>query len=326
MATENVEIKFEAEGQALPILQQGSRHYRLDLSGKRVTFLDKRFYFTAEGVAVPSVTTILEAYPKGAAFFEWLKRAGEDADEIRDEAGKRGSNVHRLTEEYDKGERVTLLTESGEIAMSMVEWSMFERYVQFRATNPGFEIIEIEKNLVTSDLGYGGTKDRILSFGGKKVLIDIKTSSMVHDHYWLQLAAYKQAHNKLLMDGDPTGKALREGHIDEVAILWLNAKTRTDKPMNAKPTKDGIFSPGVLTDCQGKGWQFILRDQADQLRDWNLFQATQKLWIATNENAAPKNLEYCTEYKFQTQQAQIISDEEKAVSLAANGKGPIHKK
>ncbi len=305
-----------SEAPTLAILQQGNRHYRLDLTQKRVTFLDKRFYFTEDGKAVPSVTTILEAYPKGAAFFEWLKRAGEDADEIRDEAGKRGSKVHSLTEEYDKGEKVSLLTENGEIGMSMLEWSMFERYVQFRQFNPSLEVTEIEQNLISAELGYGGTKDRIFNMNGKRILLDIKTSSMVHAHYWLQLSAYKNAHNKALLDADPTGTLLKEGFIEEVSILWLNAKTRTDKRM----------PEGTLDNCQGKGWQFILRDQASQMRDWSLFLTTQKLWIAENENASPKEAVYQLEYRFDSDEQKAVAEASGLENVLKNGKGANGKK
>ena len=69
----------------------------IDMQAKQLTMLDARFYY-AEGNFYPSVTTILEAYPKDAAYFKWIKEVGSDADVIRDEAGRRGSVVHELTE------------------------------------------------------------------------------------------------------------------------------------------------------------------------------------------------------------------------------------
>lgn len=61
----------------------------IKITKDRIEFLDSRFYQHANGNFYPSVTTILDAYPKSAAFYEWLKKAGEDADEIRDEAGRK---------------------------------------------------------------------------------------------------------------------------------------------------------------------------------------------------------------------------------------------
>ena len=138
------------------IITHNNRNYALDLTGKRITFLDSRFYFDETGTPVPSVTTILDCYPKGAAFFEWLKKNGTDSDEIRDEAGRKGSRVHAMTEKYDLGEEVSLLTENGDIAMNLNEWNMFEKYVSFRDRfKPSISSIEL--NMVSSKLGYAGT-------------------------------------------------------------------------------------------------------------------------------------------------------------------------
>src|SRR4051812_21676187 len=103
----------------------GNKNFKIDLTNRKITFLDSRWYYTEEGTPVPSVTTILECYPKTSAYYEWLKKMGQDSDEIRDEAGRKGSNVHSLTERYDKGEEITLLNEDGNIPMSIKEWSMF---------------------------------------------------------------------------------------------------------------------------------------------------------------------------------------------------------
>jgi hypothetical protein len=83
------------------------KSYTIDLNKNRIEFIDSRFYSTPSGGYVPSVTTILECFPKGAEFYKWLKEMGGDADTIRDEAGRRGSTVHELTERYDMGEEVS---------------------------------------------------------------------------------------------------------------------------------------------------------------------------------------------------------------------------
>lgn len=301
------------EEQSAPILQSGNRHYRLDVQGKRITFLDKRFYFTKEGEAVPSITTILDAYPKGAAFFEWLKRAGEDADEIRDEAGLRGSKVHALTEAYDRGEKISLLNDSGEISMSMLEWSMFERYVQFRVSNPDMVPILIEQNFISSKRKRAGTLDRVFKFRGRRLLLDIKTSSMVHEHYWLQQAGYKEiANDEFIDNGDH--EFLKEHFIDEVSILWLNAKTRTEKPMSEK---------GAVGPCQGVGWQLLVRDTADQIRDLDRLNATHKLWMAENETAKPKEAIYQIEYQAGQEQPKLADAPDGLANVLKNGKGPV---
>ena len=227
------------------------------------TFSDGRFYADDNGQWVPSVTTILEAYPKPYALMQWLKENGENADKIRDAAGKRGSTVHQLTDDYDNGIEVCLLDENGNPKYSLEEWGMFERYVEFSEKFKP-ENIMIEQNIVSLKLGFAGTIDRVLELNGKRYLVDIKTSNMITNAYWLQVAAYEQ----LLMT--------ITGHntLDGVAILWLNAKTKTD---------------GKGDVIQGKGWQMIIKENTD---DWELFQAVHKLWLKENKDAKPRLLTY----------------------------------
>lgn len=249
----------------MEIVKANNKNWQIDPDSNRIDFLDTRFYMDPEGKYFPSVTTILEAYPKGPQYYEWLKRVGEDADSIRDEAGTKGSTVHHLTERYDNGEEVTLIDPSGNISYKMIEWAMFERYVEFRSRFE-MEILHTELNLVDSELGYAGTLDRVVSWNGKKLLIDIKTGNAIYNHFWLQLAAYEQLFLRSTAE-----------EVGGVAILWLNAKTKTDG------TKGAI---------QGKGWQLLVRDEADKPAHLNRFMATHELWLAENENALPKLFSY----------------------------------
>lgn len=242
----------------------GNKNYRVDLTNNRIDFLDTRFYLHSSGNYYPSATTILDAYPKGAGFYEWLKKAGEDADEIRDEAGNEGSTVHRLTEAYDLGHEVSLFDTNGNINVKMIEWAMVERYIEFRNRfNPIIEHIEL--HMVNPLLQFGGTLDRTIILNGKRYRIDIKTGNGIYNHFWLQLAAY----DKL---------CVAEGHppADDIAILWLNAKTKTDG------RKDAI---------QGKGWQMLFPEYSID-HYWKLFQAVHQLWLAENRNLQPRQFSY----------------------------------
>lgn len=235
----------------------------IDFQSKQCTFLDARFYSTENGGFVPSVTTILEAYPKGPEYYAWLKKVGEDADSVRDEAGRRGSKIHEITERYDAGEEISMLNENGYIDFTMLEWEMMGRYHEFHQRYKPNPILS-EVNMVNAELGYAGTLDRVWNIEGKTYLVDIKTANTIYPSYWLQLAAYK----KLL--------SYEQGanYIDGVAILWLNAKTRTEKPY------------------QGKGWQLLIRDPKEEANDLELFNCTHKLWLAQNKDISPKVFSY----------------------------------
>ena len=215
------------------------------------------------------MTTILEAFPKDYGYFKWLKEVGEDADAIRDEAGRRGSVVHELTERYDNGEEVTLLTEDGRTQFKLNEWSMFERYVEFVTRHP-HKVIMCEQNFVNDELGFAGTLDRVISLDGRSILLDIKTSNTIYPSYWLQLAAYRE----LLL-------ANQGLEVDAVAILWLNAKTRTEGK------KAGLI--------QGPGWQLVMHEDTDH--DWDLFKHTHALWLAQNGDVTPRRLSYKLSHK-----------------------------
>ena len=247
-------------------------NFIIDFQSKQLTLLDARFYTTEDGGHVPSVTTILEAYPKDYGYFQWLKSVGEDADTIRDEAGRRGSVVHDLTERYDAGEEISLLNDTGNLQLKLNEWSMFERYVDFTNRYQPKVLIS-EQNYVSPELGFAGTLDRVIELDGKRILVDIKTSNAIYPSYWLQLAAY----HRLLIDQAALGEPW---NIDSVGILWLNAKTRTEGKKGA---------------VQGIGWQLITKE--DWTEDWKLFEATKMLWTAQNKDSQPRKLSYQLSHK-----------------------------
>lgn len=242
----------------------------IDVSRKQLTYLDSRYYFDEEGNYLPSVTTILSAYPKGPEYYMWLKKVGMDADDIRDDAGKRGSTVHHLTELYDAGEEVSLFNDLGGMRFSQSEWSMFRKYTEFSEKFP-HKILLMEQTIMCSSLGFAGTIDRIIEINGKKLLIDIKTSSSIWESYWLQLAAYRKMYEKEI-----------GGTVDGSAILWLNAKTRGESKKGA---------------IQGEGWQLVIRDEKESHVDWELFCHTFILWGKQNGDDRPRNLTYKTSYK-----------------------------
>lgn len=241
----------------------------IDLEKNRIEFIDSRFYRHANGNFYPSVTTILDCYPKSAAFFEWLKKNGEDSDEIRDEAGRKGSVVHQVCEDYDNGIECTLLNEYFKPQYKQIEWAMFERYVEFREKFK-YELVANELHYISPSFGFAGTLDRVFRVDGKLILVDIKTSNALHNHYWLQQAAYKA-----LWDEVNTEK------IDQIKVLWLGAKTRTE---------------GTAKAIQGVGWQLKEPEYGTE-HYWTVFQSVFKLWQEENRTTKPRNTAYNLSHK-----------------------------
>lgn len=235
----------------------------------RIEFLDSRFYQHANGNFYPSVTTILDAYPKSPQFYEWLKKMGEDADEVRDEAGRKGSNVHQLCEDLDAELECYMIDEYGNAKYKQIEWAMFERYVEFRSRFP-YELIANELHYISPVYGFAGTLDRVFKIDGKLTLLDIKTSNSLHNHFWLQLAAYKSLWDEVNPE-----------KIQEIRILWLNAKTRTEGSGKAP---------------QGVGWQ--LKEPEYGMEHYaKLFQSVYALWQEENKGLKPRNTSYSIKHQ-----------------------------
>lgn len=241
--------------------------YVVDPENNQLTFLDVRFYRTDNGNFVPSVSTILDAFPKSSAFYDWLKNnTAEESDKIKTEAGETGSMVHKLSELYDAGEPVSVIDENGHIKYKAREWMLFERYVEWtKRFNPN--IIQNEFNIVSDNIGTGGTIDKEIELDGKHLLLDLKTSNAIHDTYWMQLATYKKLYE------EHYGKDL-----DGVCILWVNAKTRTEKYVNGEvyqiPGAQLLFPPKPIEHY------------------WNLFLHCRALWQEANGDMKPRELTY----------------------------------
>ena len=253
------------------ITKIGGQAWKMD--AERIQFLDSRFYRTPSGAFVPSVTTVLEAYPKGAQYYEWLKKHGADSDDIRDEAGRRGSVVHEATEALDLGGELHLMTEDGSPRYKLTEWAMIQRYVEFREAHPA-TMHAIETRLASDRLGFAGTLDRVMTIGNTTYLLDIKTSGSVWPSYWLQQAAY----HELIHDTGFIAEMFPRGPVPEIklAILWLNAKTRTAGKGDA---------------IQGIGWQLIEQSEPTA-KLLERFRMTHGLWMAENATLKPKQTTY----------------------------------
>lgn len=232
----------------------------------KIDILDERFYQVGD-VYYPSVTTVLQCYPKGYWYDAWLKDVGRNADNIRNDAAEKGSNVHNAIEGILLGREVVFIV-NGKPQYTLEEWQMICRFMEFHAgyIAPG-EQVAAETQLFSESLRLGGTCDMVVRINGEVWLIDFKTSNGLYKTNELQLAVYKE-----MWDEKNSPK------IDRYGVLWLNAATRTVK------------------EFQGIGWQL---KEFTPLHDHNLrlFHHTRALWDEENPNYKPRNLSYPNSFK-----------------------------
>jgi hypothetical protein len=74
----------------------------------RITCPDERWYVKDETTFVPSNTWVCSYYPKGKGYEQWLKNNGDEAENLKKEAGNKGSKVHQAIEDLLNGVEVKL--------------------------------------------------------------------------------------------------------------------------------------------------------------------------------------------------------------------------
>lgn len=178
----------------------------------------------------PSVTTILEVWPKGKEFWDWLasRMSYEEAIFERDMGGERGTRCHDTYENLAYGDTYSFEAYAemyfrGQPEIAVPEWRKIEAFEQWHTDwgSPGVVtrrngVPAIECALYSWEHGYAGTTDKVYTggkFGSKRIMVDYKTSKGIWDSFWAQLAAYFVAWHEM-----------GEEPIDGIAIFRPNAK------------------------------------------------------------------------------------------------------
>jgi hypothetical protein len=243
----------------------------IDELSNKITLPDEHWYESKKnpGNWIPSVTTFLDAYPKGSAYVMWLKNVGQNATQILKDAGEIGSNVHSGIDQYVKTGFLNYLSDDKKELWKWEEWELLCKAMEF-FTFFKPEIITHEFSFASDELGYGGTIDTICRINNELWLIDYKSGNSIYDSHFLQISAYVKAWEKL----NPKYPIARTG------LLHLKADTR--KQIEGK--------------IQGKGWQ-LLESENTVDENFEYFQYCQKLWWRANKNAKPKIMEYPLSFK-----------------------------
>lgn len=199
-----------------------------------------------KGRYVPSVSTILGTLKDGLEFV--------NPYELR-KAAERGTKLHAATERLEAGGTLT------RDFFDDKEWLMllgFQRWWSEFNPKPLFT----ETKLADAKLGYGGSLDRIYDIGGNIVLVDIKTTSVIQDKHWMQVAAYREL----------ALKAKLVPEIHETAILRLADKTKKGYQYEHKGVGPHGSDPSVLKDLAGfhhllKTYQYLNPDAQPTILD-----------------------------------------------------------
>jgi ATP-dependent exoDNAse (exonuclease V) beta subunit len=224
---------------------------------KQITLPDSRYY-RRNGEYYPSVTYVLNLYPKGKFFEDWLKKVGYASEYIVKKASEEGTQVHELCEMYLNGEELYFLSPSGKPKHHPDIWQMFLRFVDFwEEFTP--KLIETEVHLFSDELKVAGTCDLIVEINGELWLLDIKTSNQMHSTYELQTAVYGQCYQECY-----------NKKVDRYGILWLKSSKRK-------------ASKGKM---QGKGWE-VLESERTFEENIDIFKTVKKLFDLENPTSTP---------------------------------------
>lgn len=167
----------------------------------KTTIDGKRRYATPDGEKLPSVTSILDATKSEEskqALNNWRKRVGfAKAQEITTEAAGRGTRMHKWIEDYIKtGEIGT----PGSNPYSIQSHAMANTIINQGLINCN-EYWGTEVPLYFPKI-YAGTTDLCGVHAGDEAIMDHKQTNKPKkrewiDDYFIQLAAYANAHNEV---------------------------------------------------------------------------------------------------------------------------------
>ena len=173
---------------------------------KQVNKNGKRVYETPSGTT-PSVTTILSKTKDQTGLNEWKKRVGEqEAQRIVTEAAGVGTALHNNLEKFLAGEKRV----PGNNLVHVQANKMADVIIENGIVDVD-EVWGIEQGLYYPEM-YSGTTDLCGVYKSNPSIMDFKQTNKPKkkewvDDYYLQMAAYATAHNKVY------GTDIREGHI-----------------------------------------------------------------------------------------------------------------
>jgi hypothetical protein len=154
-----------------------------------------RFYARVNDVDVkwyPSVTRIIKATsPTPPGLIAWYAKHGvEGANQLRDEAAERGTQMHILFERYMAGQTVEMTGLSEFHSKALMSFDAFFR-------KDVAEVYAVEMLLYSDRHEFAGTCDLVCKLNnGKIAIVDFKSGNHIHEDYAVQLEMYRLAWNE----------------------------------------------------------------------------------------------------------------------------------
>lgn len=243
--------------------------FQISQTTQQITVSDSRYYKIKDNY-YPSITYILQYYPKGPIFEDWLKKVGYAADFIVKKASEEGTIVHALIEQYLNDDELKFFGKNHNPLYSIEVWKMFLRFVEFwEKYKP--KLINQEIIVYSDELKIAGTCDLICEINDQIWVIDYKSSNQLQTVYELQTAIYSKCIEELY-----NIKPERYG------ILWLKSSKRKEDKSGNK--------------IQGKGWE-LKESERSYEENIELFKTVKKLFDIENPNQIPNFVEFKTSIK-----------------------------
>jgi len=190
---------------------------------------------------LPSVTTILAATQsdeKRESLAKWKEKVGDSkADEIKNQAAKRGTLMHSYLEHHINGGGLLDLSGEGREAESMAK-TIIEKGLGELQEIWGSEVVLHYPGL------YAGATDLCGIYQGRDSIIDYKQSNRPKKDEWvtdykLQLAAYATAHD-----------CIYNTKIEQGVILMV--------------TPDNFFQRFIINGSQFREYKWMWLEKVDQ--------------------------------------------------------------
>jgi CRISPR/Cas system-associated exonuclease Cas4 (RecB family) len=138
-----------------------------------------RKYYTPEGNAYPSITTVLSILSK-EGIMEWRKRVGEEeANKISRQAATRGTAVHKLAEDYLNNDPNW---QGKQMPANLNSFNDLRKIIDGRLDNVWMQ----EEFLYSDKLKTAGQVDCIAEYDGELSVIDFKTSRKPKKAEWIE--------------------------------------------------------------------------------------------------------------------------------------------